>query len=251
MSTCFVIQPFDAGKFDKRFTDVFSPAIEAAGLKPYRVDQDPSAEVLIDAIEEGIRRATICLADITTDNPNIWYELGYAHASNVRVVMVCSEERTGRKYPFDIQHRNIIQYKTESSQDFEKLKQQITARIESLLNSADAMRQIASNEQVAPVHGLSQTELIVLASIAGLRTEADGGAAVHLAKHDVERSGFTPVAFSLGLRRLQKKGFVSIYKIEDRDGLYEMVQITNSGWDWVEENEDKFTLRKVVVDPPF
>ena len=63
MPTCFVIQPFSP-KFDKRYDDVYKPALEEAGLEPYRVDQDPGAERLIDAIEEQIRNATICLADI-------------------------------------------------------------------------------------------------------------------------------------------------------------------------------------------
>jgi hypothetical protein len=110
MATCFVIQPFDSGKFDKRFEDIYRPAIEAAGLEAYRVDKDPSVSVPIDAIEEGIRQAAVCLADITADNPNVWYELGYAFAAKRPVVMVCSEERTGKKYPFDIQHRSIIAY---------------------------------------------------------------------------------------------------------------------------------------------
>lgn len=43
MSTCFVIQPFDGGPFDKRYDDVIAPAIVAAGLEPYRVDRDPRA----------------------------------------------------------------------------------------------------------------------------------------------------------------------------------------------------------------
>jgi hypothetical protein len=34
MAICFVIQPFDSGKYDKRFHDVYKPAIEAAGLRP-------------------------------------------------------------------------------------------------------------------------------------------------------------------------------------------------------------------------
>src|SRR5580698_6596110 len=93
MPTCFVIQPFDADKFDKRFEEVFSPAIQAAGLDPYRVDRDPSVDVPIDAIESGIRGAAVCLADITTDNPNVWYELGFAFAAGRPVVMVCSQER--------------------------------------------------------------------------------------------------------------------------------------------------------------
>ena len=36
MSRCFVIQPFDGGAFDKRFDDVFVPAIKDAGFEPYR-----------------------------------------------------------------------------------------------------------------------------------------------------------------------------------------------------------------------
>jgi nucleoside 2-deoxyribosyltransferase len=244
MATCFVIQPFDAGKFDKRFADVFAPAIKAAGLEPYRVDQDPHVEIPIDAIEEGISAATVCLADITTDNPNVWYELGYAFASGRPVVMVCSDERTGRKYPFDIQHRTIIPYQPESTQDFEKLKLQITARIQALSQRGEAMRRLAETEQVALVEGLSQPELVVLASIAGVRTEPDGGLSVHLAKQDVERAGFTPVGFALGLRRLQKKHFVALYDVEDRDGKFEAVKVTDEGWDWIERNEDKFILRK-------
>src|SRR5580698_7444267 len=99
MPTCFVIQPFDAGKFDKRYNDVYAHAIKDAGLEPYRVDKDPAAGVPIEAIEEGIRTSAICLADITTDNPNVWYELGFAFASGRPVVMVCSKERPDKKYP--------------------------------------------------------------------------------------------------------------------------------------------------------
>ena len=75
MGTCFVIQPFDDGAFDKRYDDILIPAIEAAGLTPYRVDRDPIASIPIEKIEEEIRRSDICLADISTNNPNVWFEL--------------------------------------------------------------------------------------------------------------------------------------------------------------------------------
>lgn len=68
MPTCFVIQPFDSGKFDKRFEDVYRPASESASLEAYRVDKDPAVAIPIDSIEEGIRQAAVCLADITADN---------------------------------------------------------------------------------------------------------------------------------------------------------------------------------------
>lgn len=65
---CFVIQPFDGGKFDKRYEDVYKPAIIAAGLDVYRVDADESAQVPIDTIEDKIQATTVCMADITLNN---------------------------------------------------------------------------------------------------------------------------------------------------------------------------------------
>ena len=55
MKNCFVIQPFDGGKFDKRFKDVYKPALENADITPYRVDQDPEVQVPVETIEERIR----------------------------------------------------------------------------------------------------------------------------------------------------------------------------------------------------
>ena len=40
MNKCFVIQPFDNDKYDKRFVDIFKPAIEKSGLEAYRIDKD-------------------------------------------------------------------------------------------------------------------------------------------------------------------------------------------------------------------
>jgi hypothetical protein len=119
------------------------------------------------AIKDAIRSATICLADITTDNPNVWYELGFAFAAGRPVVMVCSKERPDKRYPFDIQHRPIIPYVADSPSDCETLKQDLTARIKALLTKGETIRQIEQQEQVSPIKGLTQPELYVLAEIAG------------------------------------------------------------------------------------
>jgi hypothetical protein len=245
MPTCFVIQPFDSGKYDKRFEDVYRPAIIAAGLDAYRVDLDPGVEVPIDAIEEGIRSAAVCLADITTDNPNVWYELGYAFAAARPVVMVCSDERSGRRYPFDIQHRTIIPYQADSPRDFETLKESITTRLKALLERTEALQTIRESEQIAPVHGLSQPELAVIAAIAGSVSLPDEGVSVYALKRDVERAGFTALGFSLGLRRLREKKFVELGTEEDERGeRYQVVGLLSVGWNWIEANEEQFLIRK-------
>lgn len=53
---CFMIQPFDRGKFDKRYEDVFKAAIEETGLEAYRVDNDDLATVPIDMIEKKLKQ---------------------------------------------------------------------------------------------------------------------------------------------------------------------------------------------------
>lgn len=251
MAHCFVIQPFDGGKFDKRFEDVYAPAIKDAGLDPYRVDRDPKVEIPIEAIEDGIRNGSVCLADITTDNPNVWYELGFAFAAGRPVVMVCSRERSSAKFPFDIQHRTILTYTPESSSDFDILKKAITEKIKALHNKSEAIRQMAESEQVATSKGLSQSELLVLANLAGETTLPGDYFALHVLKDDSERSGLTAIGFSLAIRRLVGKGFIEISQQyeEHRDYTFSAASITSVGWNWLDENENLFTLKKSQSEP--
>ncbi len=246
MTTCFVIQPFDSGKFDKRFTDVYKPAIEAAGLEAYRVDKDHSVLVPIDAIEEGIRKAAVCLADITADNPNVWYELGFAFASGRPIVMVCSDERIGNKYPFDIQHRSIIPYLADSPSDFDKLRESLTSRIKALAQKGETLQRLAEADPIAPVEGLSQVEIIVLAIIAGNSFLPSGGVAVFSAKRDCERAGITNMGFNIGIRRLTVKGFIEMTELYDQDQRenYDGVRVTSTGWEWIDINESRFVLHR-------
>jgi len=245
MPTCFVIKPFDRGKFDKRFEDTFKPAIEEAGLEAYRVDQDPNVEIPIEAIEEGIRDAAICLADITTDNTNVWYELGYAFAAGKAVIMVCSDERKGARYPFDIQHRTVVDYKSESSSDFQQLKERIKERILALMKKGERLRALAENDPVAPREGLSQPELAVLASLAGDAVFPDSSTSLYSLKHDVERAGFTSLGFGLGFRRLLSKRFVeSTEEFDEHGEPYPAARLTQAGCEWIEANEGMFSLKK-------
>src|SRR6516165_4601685 len=98
MPRCFVMQPFDGGEFDRRFDEVYKPAIEEAGFEPYRVDRDPSASVPIENIEGGIQGSVACFADVTIDNPNVWFELGYAMLFVLRSRYALSADRRGNAF---------------------------------------------------------------------------------------------------------------------------------------------------------
>ena len=246
MATCFVIQPFDKGRFDKRYIQVFVPAITAAGLEPYRVDKDVQSDIPIDSIEEGIRAAAVCLADITTDNPNVWYELGFAFACGTPVVMVCAAEREGKKYPFDIQHRTITSYTSDAPEDFRNLQENITSRLAALVRKGAAIRQLANSDQVvASVSGLSQPEMTVLAMLAGSIISPDASYGLWMLQQDTEKAGLTKLGCTLGIRKLLAKKLIKTTTEMDSGGdVYDALAVEEAGWDWIEANEDKFVLRK-------
>jgi len=243
---CFIIQPFDGGQFDKRYADIIKPTIEKVGLEPYRVDEDHNSSIPINDIEDGIKNSLICLADITLDNPNVWYELGYAISANKPVVMICSKDRK-TKFPFDVQHRTIIEYSTESPQDFDKLKLNIEKRINALLQKREALSKVSS-ESIANVEGLAQHELITIVAIAENLDSPEDNVSSYVIKRDIENSGFTKMAAILGIQSLTKKGLISNHEYPDYNDTYIGYQLTENGWNWVLDNQDRFEMKKPIQE---
>lgn len=244
MSTCFVIQPFDGGQYDKRFDDVLVPAIEATGLKAYRVDRDPAASIPIDQIESGIRASAVCLAEITTDNPNVWFELGYAIAARRDVVLVCSDKRD-KPFPFDVQHRNIIKYSTESPRDFEAFKRRVTERIKALLAKQETLEDLDTASPVADVEGLNQQEIVALVAIGQNIDTPTDSVSTYLIRQDMEKSGFTKIATTLALASLLRKGLIDSTEIQEfNSDMYTAYVLNGSGMDWLLKNQERLVLRQ-------
>lgn len=252
-NTCFVIQPFDRDVFDKRYTDIFEPAIIEVGLEPYRVDRDPSVRVPIDDIHEGIKQAKICFAEITTDNPNVWYELGYAFASGKDVVMVCSEERK-EKFPFDIQHKHILNYKTSSSSDFENLKTKITEKLTAFIQTRKQVQIIIENP-VQESQGLQQHEITMLLLLLENQISEEQTVSARKLQLDMESAGFTKVASNISFRELRNKGYIEQTKeFSDEGDEYIVFRLTDKGENWVLNNKDKVVFKKLTLksaDLPF
>ena len=238
--TCFVIQPFDRGKFDKRYEDAFEPALADSGFSAYRVDEDPGTDDLIAAIEEGIRSAAICLADVTKNNPNVWYELGYANAAGKPVILTCCDEREG-PLPFDIHHRHVIHYQSESASDFDNLKREISKRADVLFHKV-AEKQMDEADPIAPQDGLPQREVHLLGLTAGETAAPEARESVWSLRATAESGGLTAVAFGLAFRGLTRRGFIETERVEDHDGEYEGAYVTDAGWQWIEAHDHLFNL---------
>jgi hypothetical protein len=133
-TTCFVMQPF-GGNLGTYYESIFKPAIEQAGLEPVRADDDIFATgKIMDQVWRGIRQATVLVAELTSKNPNVFYELGLAHALEKPVVLVSSNQDD---VPFDLRHIRAIFYDQTDPFWGQKLINKIADNIRSALTNPE------------------------------------------------------------------------------------------------------------------
>ena len=105
--SCFVMMPF-AEPIGGYYKLIYEIAIAKAGLRSVRADDDIFATgKIIDQVWEGITKSRVLVAELTGRNPNVFYELGLAHALNKPVVLVSSNQTD---VPFDLKHIRVIYY---------------------------------------------------------------------------------------------------------------------------------------------
>jgi len=105
--SCFVMMPFRE-PFGSYYDKIYRPAIEKTGLKSVRADDEIfGTGKIIDQIWTGINSAKVLIAELTTRNANVFYELGLAHALKKPVVLVSSNDED---VPFDLNHIRVIFY---------------------------------------------------------------------------------------------------------------------------------------------
>lgn len=264
MDVCFVIQPF-GGRNDKLYDEVFDPAIRGAGLEPYRVDRDPTVVIPIESIENEIAKAAFCLADITTNNPNVWYEMGYALASKRRMILVCNSEMRGAiAYPFDIKHRFVIDFLSHGPSDFDKLRNSIVERISAQVRSSDliaassvpvvnptSIKDLDVENQNTRFSNLSEIEIALIASISSFLTLPEESVMAATAKREMERQNLGAMAYPLAIKKLKQIDYISV-GYDDDDGraeLYPVLSLTEKGWEWIEQHSHLFFKLPIPATP--
>jgi hypothetical protein len=102
----FVIMPFN-----KDFNDVWKGAVEKAtkneGFRPVRVDTINKSSNITDDIIESIRKCKIAVVDVSSNNPNVMFELGYAVAIGKPNIII---SQSVEFLPFDIRNIRTILY---------------------------------------------------------------------------------------------------------------------------------------------
>ena len=104
--TCFVIMPF-GGWFDQYYETIYEPAIKSSGLEPRRADDLYRPSSIVHDIWSLTKEAKIVLADLTDKNPNVFYELGLAHAMAKPAILVTASLSD---VPFDLRALRVLEY---------------------------------------------------------------------------------------------------------------------------------------------
>jgi hypothetical protein len=130
--TCFVMMPF-AEPLGGYYKLVYEPAITKAGLRAIRADDEIFATgKIIDQVWSGITAAKVLVAELTGRNPNVFYELGLAHALSKPVVLISSNQED---VPFDLQHIRVIYYDVRDPFWGEKLIAKVSENVISALKN--------------------------------------------------------------------------------------------------------------------
>jgi hypothetical protein len=102
----FVLMPFKAN-LEKVYSNHVKKMGEDLGLRIRRADEIYSAKPFMEKVWDGICAAQVILADCTTKNANVFYEIGMAHTVGKKVVLIT---RSDKDIPADIKHFDYIPY---------------------------------------------------------------------------------------------------------------------------------------------
>lgn len=110
---CFVIMPisdangYEKGHFTRVYEHLIKPAIELAGFKPVRADDTSKANIIVMDILQQILACDMAICDLSSRNPNVFYELGIRQAFNKRIILICDKNTVK---PFDTSGIRTLDY---------------------------------------------------------------------------------------------------------------------------------------------
>ena len=147
----FVIMPLSDG-FDKIYEGFLVETLREAGFEVCRADNIRSAQNILKDIVRGIEKSDLIVADLTDSNPNVFYELGLAHALHKPIIMLSQEIKD---LPFDLRSYRVIQYTTHF-REMDQARNQLKGLAAGLLSGEAAFSSPVSDFLGKPVKSISQ-----------------------------------------------------------------------------------------------
>ena len=105
-SDILVLMPFAEG-MKPVYEDHMKAVAAKLGMSIARADDFFTSERIMDEVWTALINTKILVADCTGRNPNVFYEIGLAHAIGKPTVLIT---QNGNDVPFDLRHRRYIEY---------------------------------------------------------------------------------------------------------------------------------------------
>ena len=114
---CFVLMPFGTKPdptggndidFNRVYETAIKPAIEDAGMEPIRADEEKTGGIIHQPMFERLLLCDFAVADLTTANANVFYELGVRHTARPATTVTIFAEH--QPIPFDINFLRSLPY---------------------------------------------------------------------------------------------------------------------------------------------
>jgi hypothetical protein len=102
----FVVMQF-AEPYHTFYRDVIQEQAVAAGFDVFRIDEKAGPGIIIEDIQREIEQSALVIAEITPSNPNVFYEVGYAHALRKPTILLAQRDS---KPPFDVSSFRVVFY---------------------------------------------------------------------------------------------------------------------------------------------
>jgi hypothetical protein len=106
----FVAMPYGAADVESLYQDIVSPGMTSAGYRTVRSDETAIPGRIPDEMLGQIRQAfalVAVLSDTRGVNPNVMYEVGYAHAVGTPTILLAS---SADELPFDLRVDRTLTY---------------------------------------------------------------------------------------------------------------------------------------------
>ena len=163
--------------FDKQFNDRYEKAIKGAvrdaGMQAERVDEQSfHRQGITERIIQQIQDADILIADVSTNNLNVLYEVGYAHATNKLCILLTKNPKT---IPFDLKNRRHILFSS-----LNDLKAKLLKDLEALKAEAELSFDKADAECVATVPvNVINTTIVGTSKATSIRVKVKTNSEIH------------------------------------------------------------------------
>ena len=132
---CFIVMPFSVEALNVVYKDYVLPTlVDRCQLRSERGDDVFGSAVIMDDITRSIRKARLIIADLTGRNPNVFYEVGIAHALNKQVLLMT---QSIEDVPFDLRHRRALVYEY-SPRGCKKLEKDLYENVQHMLSHRTA-----------------------------------------------------------------------------------------------------------------